>query len=121
MKMQFQMSMRNVLPGFLNELFRGTDEDTLEEYQDPIDLVATVDWPAVPRQGETVAIGESVFRDVRDVWWDWDGAVRVDLGEFDSDELGNEEFAYEYLREFGWGPDLSGLKGDRPDDQQDPA
>lgn len=119
MKVRFEMSMRNMLPGFLNELVRVTGEETLEESEFQIDLVAIVDWPAVPRQGETVAIGDSVFRDVRDVWWEWDGVVRVDLGDFDADELGDERFAYEYLSEHGWGPDLSGLNSYRPDDEED--
>lgn len=119
MKVRFEMSMRNMLPGFLNELLRGTGEDTLEESEFPIDLVATADWPAVPRQGETVAIGDSVFRGVQDVWWEWDGVARIDLGEFDADELGDEQFAYEYLRAHGWGPDLSGLNGFRPDVEED--
>jgi hypothetical protein len=31
------------------------------------------------------------------------------------------EIAYEYLREYGWGPDLSSLTGTRPDDEHDPS
>lgn len=119
MKVQFEMSMRYTLPGFLNQIVRAMGEDAVEPSRTPIDLVATLDWPAAPRKGETIAIGDSVFREVQDVWWGWDGVVRVDLGEFDADEVGDEEFAFAYLSAHGWRPDLSALDGYVPEDEQD--
>jgi hypothetical protein len=106
-KIAFTMSLRDELPHLLNAIARRYGEPEDYEETRPIDLLRQVDWPAPPREGESVWIIEDAGpRTVQDVQWDMEtGEVRRSLDDLDTDDVG-EPRVVEFLLDHGWQVDV---------------
>ena len=83
-------------------LYPGFSDDhklfTNAEVWDKLDL----GWPAVPAAQDYVTIGDDGWSErVRDVWWDDEGGVSVDLGKFYCGADPVETVAAD-LKKYGW-------------------